>query len=64
MHCWPVSLKACDGAPPPGDTRSAIPSAVRKRQVAVQYLHAASLSTDRGQRAHLRRLAAELILAR
>ncbi len=64
MHCWPVSFKTCDRAPLSSDTEAAIPSSVRKRQVAVQYLEAASRSADGRQREHLRRRAAELILAR
>lgn len=65
MHCWPIPSRACGWVPLPSDTgESALPSSVRKRQVAVQYLQAASTSTDGRQREHLRRLAAELILAR
>jgi hypothetical protein len=65
MYCWPVSPKACDLTPPLIDTRgAAIPSSVRKRQAAVQYLQAAGRSTDRRERERLRLLAAKLILPR
>ena len=64
MHCWPVLLSACNWVPPLSDAReAAIPSAVRKRQAAVQYLSAASRTTDGRERELLRRRAAALILA-
>jgi hypothetical protein len=63
MYCWSISPKACDA--PLIDMRgAAIPSSVRKRQAAVQYLQAAGRSTDRRERDRLRLLAAELILPR
>ena len=64
MHCWPVSLNACNWVRPLGDTGdAAVPSVVRKRQAAVQYLSAASRTTDGRERELLRRRAAALILA-
>ncbi len=65
MHCWPVTLRTCGPVPPLGDVPEVATSPpVHKRQVAVQYLHAASRSSDGRERARLRRRAADLILAR
>jgi len=65
MHGWVGYRQRNDGALPPDEPPGAdLSPSVRDRQVAVQYLRAASGSSNGRERALLRRRAAELILPR